>query len=293
MDELKKSLENAIAKRFDSPLFGFVLLSWLATNWSNIFYLFLSEKKIEERIKTITNLNYMDCLFSPVFIGVALAIIYPYAQILLDNLQRKAMSIRFAEEKSRLKVAYETMIELSSLKARAESADEDANKKIQNEKEILKKKQEVELELIEVKKLADEAIINQEKETKIKKEQEKQFILDNKIEELVKSVADMKTDLLNLEGRINSKEKQLEEINKEYELTVESVKKIIEKVKSYNSVSDSKGLYKVTSSIVSIINHRMLGFKDIIEMTGAEFTNVINANDKFIILNKSKDDNAY
>lgn len=294
MDELKKSLENAILKRFDSPLFGFIFLSWLATNWSNIFFLFLSKRTIEERIHALTNLSlvdYLQYLFLPIFIGIALAIIYPYAQIWLENLQRKAIKIRVEEDKARSKVAYEMVIELSDLKARAESATEDANKKIQNEKEIIQKKQDVEIELIEIKKLADEEVINQEKETKIKNEQEQQLIVSSRIDELVKGVADLKSELSRLDSSVNYKKRELEGVNKEYDLTVSSLLQVIEKVKSYNTISNSKGLHDVTKEIVNIINNRMSGFKGISEMTGAEITNLINSDKDLRIIGKSKDIN--
>lgn len=55
LEELKESVKQAISKRLESPLFGFITLSWIATNWDNILILIFSKEPIEKNIYIILN----------------------------------------------------------------------------------------------------------------------------------------------------------------------------------------------------------------------------------------------
>jgi hypothetical protein len=267
-----------------------MFLSWLVANWSNILFLFLSNRTIEERISTLTRINFFDYLnhvFFPLFIGVCLAVVYPYAQIWLENKHRRAFMVRSLEEKEKAKEALKTIIEMADLKAQAEGATEYANKKRQNESDLQQRKQIAELELIEAKKLADQEVINQEKETKIISERNKQMLFEDNISELTKNLSQIKGQITILESRIALKKKDLEKINIEFDLVVSSFKDILANVKSYNNVSDSQSLFDITRNIVAIINERNHGFGSVTDLGADGMNELINANNNMLILNNT------
>ncbi|NWA44262.1 hypothetical protein HX889_42045 [Pseudomonas reactans] len=289
MEELKNSVESAIVKRIDSPLFGFIFISWLTFNWSNLLFLFLSKKTIEERIYTLTHFDrydYFNYLFLPVVFGVGLAVFYPYAQIWLENKHRKAAKTRSHDEKEKLREAYQNEIELADYRARAKNATDEANEKIQHNKDINLKQMQAEIELIEAQKIADEEVINQEKITRIKIEQEQQIITSNNINQLNENISSIKNELTRLRDEIIIKQKELDVINREYDLTVDSFKDIVNNVKSYYEVSDSQSLQDITRNIITTINYRMKGFKSISDMNKNDLREVLKANETMDIVEK-------
>ncbi len=291
MEEIKESIKSAVIKRFDSPLFGFMFLSWLVANWSNILFLIFSKKTIEERIFTLSNfkmVDYFNFVFFPLFIGVLLAIIYPYAQIWLENKHRKAFEVWRVEEKNKTEKALQTIIDLADLKARADNATEEANSKIHNDKVIQQHKQDAELELIKAKQAAEKEIIDQEMKTRIKHEENQQLRSSNSIMEITNNINQLKGQLTIVENRIVLKENELLRITEEFDMMVSAFKDVITNVKSYHDIADSKSLVDVTRNIITIINDRVKGFRNISELNSDDLSELFTANEKMEILEKSR-----
>ena len=97
MEDLKNSIKQAVTKRIGSPLFGFIALRWISTNWDNILTLMFSKEPIEKTIYIILNLEenyYLKRLILPVIIGTLMTITYPYLQLAVEWVHGKARKIR-------------------------------------------------------------------------------------------------------------------------------------------------------------------------------------------------------
>lgn len=127
MEALKDSVKEAINKRLESPIFGFIFLSWVVANWDTILILAFSKETMEARIANIATQDiyyYFRRVVLPVVSGIVLAVIYPYCHIIMDKLHNKAVKHK---DKAQLETALRKLDEdiiLSEKKAEADIADE-------------------------------------------------------------------------------------------------------------------------------------------------------------------------
>ncbi|MFW5402886.1 hypothetical protein B7L52_000160, partial [Pectobacterium brasiliense] len=164
MEEIKESFKQAISKRIESPLFGFIALSWITANWDNIIVVLMSKKPIEETLKIILSQEdpyNIKRLILPILIGSSLAAIYPYLQLMLEWFHGKAMIIKNDKSTTQQTKKYENIITLSKTKAEAELADEKARLEERNNIELQHEKAKTEIE--EEKEKQKKAQLNTEK----------------------------------------------------------------------------------------------------------------------------------
>ncbi|MFJ5467145.1 hypothetical protein ACIPSG_15765 [Pectobacterium sp. CHL-2024] len=129
MEDLKNSIKQAVTKRIGSPLFGFITLSWISTNWDNILTLMFSKEPIEKTIYIILNLEgnyYLKRLILPIIIGTLMTITYPYLQLAVEWIHGKARKIRNKNNTEIEVERYNNSIDISKIKAKADIADERA-----------------------------------------------------------------------------------------------------------------------------------------------------------------------
>lgn len=78
-----KDIVDEIDSRIKSPLFGYFIFSLVATNWSELFYLFLHKAEVPKRIGYFEeNTSVLTLFFYPFLVAAAYAIIYPWLQYL-------------------------------------------------------------------------------------------------------------------------------------------------------------------------------------------------------------------
>ncbi|WP_258034562.1 hypothetical protein [Pectobacterium odoriferum] len=89
---LSESVKKVLEERIKSPLWGFIILAWLWFNWPNLAVLFMSDAPVKFRIDYILSQNYfyLRSTVAPVIAGGLLAIITPYAQLLLSKTHKRA-----------------------------------------------------------------------------------------------------------------------------------------------------------------------------------------------------------
>lgn len=148
MDEgIKESITQAVKERLSSPLWGYILFSWVGFNWKNLAILFMSDKKVEERIVEISAQEwfYIEYVFIPITLGVLLAILSPYFQQWLSVAHKRAEQKQREGIKKKITDKYDDDIEIVDKKIAAENAEtlakEKENTKVIQEKE--KQKREV------------------------------------------------------------------------------------------------------------------------------------------------------
>ena len=92
MDSVKDSISQALKERFTSPLWGYIILSWLGFNWQNLAWLLMSKQDVEKRIELITSQSwfYSHYFLLPIFFGAVLAAASPYFKVLLSIIHKKA-----------------------------------------------------------------------------------------------------------------------------------------------------------------------------------------------------------
>ncbi|EPF3858051.1 hypothetical protein ACSR94_003018 [Escherichia coli] len=151
-DGLSDSLKDALAERIKSPVWGYIAISWFGFNWKNLAVLFMSKETVQDRINHIIEPEgyFLYGYILPILIGLGLAVISPYGQLILsylhkwgDGLHRKNLAYRKASR-------YQENIQLSDLKVKADRAEkrqniiEDAQDIVEEEKgkrELLKTKE--------------------------------------------------------------------------------------------------------------------------------------------------------
>lgn len=126
------STMQAINDRIKSPLWGYIILAWIWFNWPNLAMLFISDAPVKFRIDYILSQDYfyVHYLLAPVFFGSLLAVVTPYAQLLLSRAQKWAKdkhneNIYLTKER-----AYRDSINLTGLKVQAAREEEKENAKI-------------------------------------------------------------------------------------------------------------------------------------------------------------------
>lgn len=144
-DGLVESVKKTLMDRINTPLFGFIFLSWIVFNWDNILFVLLSEVSIENRINAIKMADdfYWRGFIGPVFSGFSLSIAFPYLQWIVSFCQRKSQKLIDDNKKQREIDECAVIKELAKERAeaavaieleKANSALELANKKMETEK---------------------------------------------------------------------------------------------------------------------------------------------------------------
>ncbi|AMG56150.1 MULTISPECIES: hypothetical protein [Pantoea] len=94
---------KGLAGRFAGPCAAYITTSWLAYNWSNIIFLFMSKAPVEKRITAIYGQDnlYYNYLVLPVLTGIALSITMPGLNALISNFTAYFKAkIHYADEKA-------------------------------------------------------------------------------------------------------------------------------------------------------------------------------------------------
>lgn len=126
MQELTDAVKKTLVDRINTPLFGFIILSWFSFNWSDIATLLLSEKEVQERIETINSASALlgHSLLYPILTGYLLSITFPYAQWTVSFFQRVAQSLLTSNNERREEQECNSTKKLAKLRAEAEGAQE-------------------------------------------------------------------------------------------------------------------------------------------------------------------------
>lgn len=94
---------KGLAGRFAGPCAAYITTSWLAYNWSNIVFLFMSKNPVEKRIAAIYAEDdlYYNYLFLPIVTGIILSIAMPGLNALISNFTSYFKAkIHYADEKA-------------------------------------------------------------------------------------------------------------------------------------------------------------------------------------------------
>lgn len=131
-DGLIESVKKTLMDRINTPLFGFIFLSWIVFNWDNILFVMLSDVSIEKRINAIKMSG--DFLFKgflcPVSSGFLLSVTFPYLQWVVSFLQRFAQKLIDDNKKQRESDECTAIIALAQVRANADSAVESEKARI-------------------------------------------------------------------------------------------------------------------------------------------------------------------
>ncbi|HHH1594842.1 TPA: hypothetical protein ACPZUF_003615 [Yersinia enterocolitica] len=228
LEELKESVKQAISKRLESPLFGFITLSWIATNWDNILILIFSKEPIEKNIYIILNQEdnyYWSRLAIPIIIGTILASLYPYLQLLIEWLHVKAKKIRNKNDTNRINEQYDNKILISNKKAKADIADEKAKADEQNSLLLSNQMSNTKIE--------QEKAKQKESQLNIKAMVERHTILEKENIEIIEHSYNVKEAYCNILVKTNT---------------------ILEKINEINKVDNSQSINKLKQEIQSLIS---------------------------------------
>lgn len=223
-ESLKDSIAEAVKERLSSPIWGYLLLSWIGFNWQNLVIIFMSEKTVEQRIIDITSKEwfYVNYLVAPIITGTLLVILSPYIQQLL-SLTHKRAELRNREDIKRKVIdKYDDEIEISGKKIAASNAE-----KLAIEKE----------------------------ETKIVLEREKQKreALDTKnLEENIKLLKGQQRDS---ELIIKELGEQGLRIREESDIWRNKSIQAIRILSSYNNISDNRSLNEIKDELSKIFSN--------------------------------------
>ncbi|EHX5857593.1 hypothetical protein K3Z73_001607 [Escherichia coli] len=95
-DSVVDSTIQGLKERLSSPLWGYIILSWIGFNWKHIAVMCLSKTPVEVRIHQITasDFFYIRYLILPCLVGFALSSIFPYINQASVWLQSKALEMK-------------------------------------------------------------------------------------------------------------------------------------------------------------------------------------------------------
>lgn len=196
MDSVKDSISQALKERFTSPLWGYIMLSWLGFNWQNLAWLFMSQQDVEKRIELITSQSwfYSHYFLLPVLVGAILAALSPYFKLLLSIIHKKAEKKLTNVERDRslnnLQIEIDIMektAERNFASRQAEAKEQKRLLEIEEEQKQLPFKTESlmkEHEILskKIKTLSEEINDNTNRKDKLKSEIE---VLKNKTEQII------------------------------------------------------------------------------------------------------------
>ncbi|WP_455871663.1 hypothetical protein [Serratia proteamaculans] len=123
-DGLIESVKKTLMDRINTPLFGFIFLSWVVFNWDNILFVMFSEVSIEKRIHAIKISSdfYYRGFLCPVTSGFLLSVAFPYLQWVVSFLQRKAQKLLDSNSEKRELAEYSAITSLATKRAEANNA---------------------------------------------------------------------------------------------------------------------------------------------------------------------------
>ncbi|KHS68246.1 hypothetical protein RC77_11570 [Pectobacterium brasiliense] len=196
-DGLAGAVKQALEERIKNPLWGFIILAWFWFNWPNLALMFMSDAPVKFRIDYILSQEffYLHYVAAPVLAGGLLAVVSPYAQWLLSKAHKWADD-RYRDNVFKIKEKnLEDAISLSTLKVKADRAEDlekaksDAEIKIEVERGKREQLKTEELEAIK-KALLDElenlrTSVSMQKEEIDKTLKEKVKIQDSIVESLL------------------------------------------------------------------------------------------------------------
>ena len=157
-----KDLIEEIDSRIKSPLFGYFVVSALAMNWEEFFYLVIDNGTVTERISYFNNgTDLWSLLIYPALLASAYSILYPWVQyiflllwtkpkelqnILQANSEHKLLIKKQDLERTRSKLledAEEELIERAKRDSQVdEIEDESVREKLQSEIDNLRKERD-------------------------------------------------------------------------------------------------------------------------------------------------------
>ncbi|HIE1305796.1 TPA: hypothetical protein ACXJRF_000657 [Serratia marcescens] len=122
IDSVKKTLID----RINTPLFGFIVLSWIVFNWDLLLTVIFSKQMIATRIDFVKSSNYYPyrMFIYPAISGFALSVAFPYIQWAVSFLQRIAQKLIDGNNLRRELAENNAVIALASSKADADNSRE-------------------------------------------------------------------------------------------------------------------------------------------------------------------------
>jgi hypothetical protein len=123
-DGLIESVKKTLMDRINTPLFGFIFLSWVVFNWDNILFVMFSEVSIEKRINAVKVSSdfYFRGFLCPITSGFLLSVAFPYLQWSVSFLQRKAQRLLDGNSEKRELAEYAAIKSLATQRAEANNA---------------------------------------------------------------------------------------------------------------------------------------------------------------------------
>ncbi|MEL5557118.1 hypothetical protein [Serratia ureilytica] len=214
-DGLIESVKKTLMDRINTPLFGFIFISWVIFNWDNILFVMFSELTIEQRIKAIKLSPdlYSKGLLCPVSSGFLFSVAFPYLQWGVSFLQRKAQKLLDKNSEKRELAEYATIKALAKERAEANNAvaiEEAAAALAAAEKS----KQAAQVES-EAKKIREDYRITQSEV--VKATNALSGILTN-IENQKERESALKVKVSDLEGKIIEAQRELEDLGEVHEM---------------------------------------------------------------------------
>ncbi|PNO70169.1 coiled-coil domain-containing protein [Serratia marcescens] len=122
IDSVKKTLID----RINTPLFGFIVLSWIVFNWELLLTVIFSKQMIATRIDFVKLSDYypFKMFIYPAISGFVLSVAFPYCQWAVSFLQRIAQKLIDGNNLRRELAENNAVIALASSKADADNSRE-------------------------------------------------------------------------------------------------------------------------------------------------------------------------
>lgn len=217
-DGLIESVKKTLMDRINTPLFGFIFISWVIFNWDNILFVMFSELTIEQRIKAIKLSPdlYSRGLLCPVSSGFLFSVLFPYLQWLVSFLQRKAQKLLDKNSEKRELAEYAAIKALAKERAEANNAvaiEEAVAKLAATEKSKQAAQAEFDTEKIrEDYRTAQSQVVKSTNDlseilTNIQNQREKELALMENVSELERKINEAKRELEGL-GEVHEMKKQ-------------------------------------------------------------------------------------
>lgn len=185
MDELKKAILKSFEERFNSPLIGYILTSWVIYNWKPIIYfIYGKEGNIQERVKIALDVTTTYNLYIlPIVTGVILTLLIPFANYIIKRITSRAVTLD--EKLTELRTGEIERDKAKTLAVQAESLQkvEEAKLNIDSKQLLSKTLEGVISQLTSQKKSLEDEISNQE----------------NKIKDINETIANKNNELNNMQ----------------------------------------------------------------------------------------------
>ena len=124
MDELADAVKKTLIQTINTPLFGFIVLSWLGFNWDSLLIVLMGSGELQDRIIKVKS---EPCIFwysvvAPILLGFIIAVLFPYASHAVSFFQRCAQKIADGNDIKRAKSESEAREIIAEYTAKADSA---------------------------------------------------------------------------------------------------------------------------------------------------------------------------